>query len=225
MLAKRLVEARAGSSVGLWIEREDGDWDVWNYGEKSAGATSSAERMRRLRARRKGSDDSSLGDTNGDVTKRHRCSTSTSTSISSGSDLEIASPAEEVTGIRPKAAVPAADPGKPPEWFVTAIGVIAMTTGVELPAGEAWLRYDGHRDGKGLARTQADAQYWLTTVMVPEQREALRRAVRDRERDAKFKPGGRAAEPDRPPPPTPEQAKRFAENLSARLLAGRKAAP
>ena len=75
----------------------------------------------------------------------------------------------------------------PPDWFGTAVEVIAMGTGVELPVSEAWLRYDGHRAGKGIAPTPKDAQYWLTTVMVPEARELLRRAARDRERDAAFR--------------------------------------
>lgn len=76
--------------------------------------------------------------------------------------------------------------GSAPEWFATAIEVIAMGTGVQLPVAESWLRYDGHREGKGLARTPKDAQYWLTTVMVPEVRETKRRDDRDGERTKAF---------------------------------------
>lgn len=67
-----------------------------------------------------------------------------------------------------------------------------MNTGVILPVAEAWLRYDGHRAGKGIAPTTKDAQYWLTTVMVPEARELLRRESRDKDRDKVFA-GERAA--------------------------------
>jgi hypothetical protein len=72
--------------------------------------------------------------------------------------------------------------GDPPPWFATAVDVVAMGTGVALPVAESWLRYDGHREGKGLPRTAKDAQYWLTTVMVPEVLEVKRRDARDGER-------------------------------------------
>lgn len=76
--------------------------------------------------------------------------------------------------------------GQPPDWFATAVEVIAMGTGVRLPVAEAWLRYDGHRANKSIAPTQRDAQYWLTTVMVPEAREVARRDARDGERTKAF---------------------------------------
>jgi hypothetical protein len=78
----------------------------------------------------------------------------------------------------------------PPAWFGTALDVIEMNTGEKLPAGEAWLRYDGHRAGKGIEPTAKDAQYWLTTVMVPELRKArdetARRNASDEKRTAAF---------------------------------------
>ncbi len=80
-----------------------------------------------------------------------------------------------------------ADPGQPPTWFGVALEVIAMGTGVSLPAVEAWLRYEGHRAGKGIAPTTKDAQYWLTSVMVPEAREILRRDARDKDRGEQFR--------------------------------------
>ncbi len=61
-----------------------------------------------------------------------------------------------------------------------------MGTGITLPVAEAWLRYAGHRAGKGIAPTAADAQYWLTTVMVPEAREVTRRSASDDKRTAAF---------------------------------------
>jgi hypothetical protein len=53
--------------------------------------------------------------------------------------------------------------------------------------------------------------------MVPEAREILRVAARDKDRDAKFKPRG--AEPDKPAPPTKAQEQAFAAELRARLAA------
>lgn len=173
---------------------------------------SSADRMRDKRAR-------DAGDVTG-VTDRHvtrsdagdGCSSLVSSSLS---DLDLRSEiaSEPPTQVRPKAT----EPGKPPEWFLTAVDVVAMATGIALPPGEAWLRYDGHRETKGMARTPSDAQYWLTSVMVPEARELLRVTARDKDRDAKFKPRG--AEPEKPPPLTKAQEKAFADQLSARLQA------
>jgi hypothetical protein len=143
-----------------------------------------------------------------------------STLISSESDL--GSDARDLpTGVRERIVEPITEVGPPPAWFPTAVDVVAMNTGIALPVGEAWLRYDGHRQGKGLPRTQPDAQYWLTTVMVPEAREVLRRATRDKDRDAKFDRDKRFAKegPEKPPPPTKAQAQAFADQLEARLRA------
>lgn len=215
MLAKRLVDA------GLWLAREDGSWDVWNYEEKapklgqSKGAKRTADWRERERER---------AEVASRVTSRERhcdshgdVSASTSTSLSSGSDLGSQIASEPPTGVRPRAT----EPGKPPEWFLTAIEVVAMATGVALPPAESWLRYDGHRETKGMARTPSDAQYWLTGVMVPEARELLRVAARDKDRDAAFREGKRFAKegPEKPPPPTKAQAQAFAAQLEARLLA------
>lgn len=101
----------------------------------------------------------------------------------------------QVTTVTPSHA-----PGERPPWFDQAIEVIAMNTGVTLAPGEAWLRYDGHRAGKGIAPTVRDAQYWLTTVMVPEQREVKRRESRDVARDAGFKAERAALLPKAPKP-------------------------
>lgn len=85
ILAKRLVDA------GLWLAREDGDWDVHNFEAKAAGRpTSSTERMRRLRDKRKGDAGDVTCDgenVTGDANSVTSCSTSPSTSLS-GSDLK-----------------------------------------------------------------------------------------------------------------------------------------
>jgi hypothetical protein len=94
MLAKRLVEA------GLWVQRDDGDWDIWNFERKAEGTSSSKDRMRRLRASKK-RDGVTPSDANSDVTCDAQCSMSISTSISSSPDLASPSP-EPVTGVRLK---------------------------------------------------------------------------------------------------------------------------
>ncbi len=168
----------------------------------------SAERMAKLRAKRNGDA--------GDVTPVTSvtpvtCVTVTpvlvsSSLLSSGSDL--GSDARPVDG--------------PPEWWQTALDIVEMATGEKLPADEAWLRYDGHRDGKGIAPKQKDAQYWLTTVMVSERRKARDDAHHREQRDKDF--DRRRQQSKDPPPPTPasrEQAREDAKRFAAAIL-GRK---
>lgn len=166
-LAKRLVDA------GLWVATDDG-WEIWNFDKKGAGrTTSSAERMRRLRDKRKGSGgdgvtpDVTDGDASLPVTSVTSCSTSNS--LSSGSDL----------GSDARAA-------GPPPWFGDVLGVIAMGTGVELSAAPSWLRYEGHRAGKGIEPSPKDAQYWLTTVLVREVLEEREKLQHRADREAKW---------------------------------------
>ncbi len=169
-VAARLVE------VGLW-ERTVSGFRICRWveqGNQTKAELTSARAATRSRVKRHRN-----GVTNGGC----NANVPTSTSTSSGSDLEI-SP-EEVTGVRSVA------PGDPPSWFATALDVIEMQTGERLAAGEAWLRYSGHRAGKRIEPTQADAQYWLTTVMVKEvkaaREEATRRGARDTARDEQFR--------------------------------------
>ena len=154
--------------VGLW-ERTDSGYRICRWAEQGnqTKAQIAAERESariRMASRRSGNVRANFDGSYTDVP------TSTSLSLSSGSSLEIAS----------------SDLTSPPDWFVQSVGVIAMNTGVELPAPEAWLRYDGHRAGKGIAPNAKDAQYWLTTVMVPEARKVQREVSREKERDATF---------------------------------------
>lgn len=78
------------------------------------------------------------------------------------------------------------DPTKVPEWFGSAIGTVEDSTGEKLRPADSWLRYSGHRAGKGIPKGQQDAVYWLTTVMVPEARKERRAESDKRERDAKW---------------------------------------
>lgn len=185
VLAKKLVDS------GLWSRLENGDWEIWNFSKKQASSTSSAERMRRLRERQKSvtstvtcdvtRDASNVTCDANDVTeKRHMCSISPSISFSE----EIQ---ESETGERDRAT--------PPDWFEAVLGTVGMTVEPIADPGAAWLRYRGHRAKKHEPMSVADAEYWITTVIVKEQREERERRRRaddrDRENKARFgKPAG-----------------------------------
>lgn len=192
MLAKRLVEA------GLWLAREDGDWDVHNFERKSPGyrsrgnepPKSSTDRVRAFRAKKQGSDspvETDETETETDETRFRNGNGSTSVSTS----LSVSSSGESERG--------ALETG-PPEWFGRAIETVEAQTGEKLRPADSWLRYSGHRANKGIAKTQQDAVYWLATVMVPEARKERRTESDKRERDAKF---DKAREQQREPPPAP----------------------
>ncbi len=74
----------------------------------------------------------------------------------------------------------------PPAWFGEALETVEVQTGEKLRPPDSWLRYSGHRAGKGIAANQQDAVYWLATVMVPEARRERRAESDKRDRDAKF---------------------------------------
>lgn len=169
MLAKRLVEA------GLWVVREDGDWDIHNFEKKGPGLTSSADRMRRLRERRRSSPPPSLGDAsdvtvtspsdagdaNSDVTKRHRCSPSLSSS-DLNSSLPDKIPNAEVFQV-PR-----------PAWVDAVIATVAMATGEMLHADTLWLGYTGSRDHDGRSYTRGDFQKYTTSWASRQKRERER---------------------------------------------------
>lgn len=170
MLAKRLVEA------GLWLARDDGDWDIFNFDVKGPAKkerTPGAIRTERWRHKERHSD--AVTENSGDVTVTRHCSLSLSNSISS--DLS-----EGVQG--------EGDAG-PPDWFAGVLATIEMATGERLDPGPSWLRYRGHRANKRAPMNVRDAEYWLTTVVVPERKrdreETHRRKERDAERDEAFR--------------------------------------
>lgn len=79
------------------------------------------------------------------------------------------------------------EPEREPPWFAGVVEAVALATMVDLRVADCWLRYHGHRAGKGKRIEPNDARYWLTTVMVPEARKEAKDAARQRERDARFK--------------------------------------
>lgn len=125
-------------------------------------------------------------------------------------------------GERERETPPAADPAPTsadpsPPWFGAVVETVSQTTGEQLRPPECWLRYAGHRAEKGKRPSANDARYWLTTVMVPEAREERRRANRDAERD---RSRGGAGPPAKPPPKlSPEDTKRFADELRRQVAA------
>lgn len=159
------------------------------------------------------------------VTTTHNPSPSDLDLISSGSDLE--DPREPTSNRAREGVADALSP--PPDWWTgvcetVSASCLGSATGLKPP--ECWLAYAGHRNGKGRRPDRNDAVQWLTQVMVPKAKEAIRQAARDRERDAKYD-AARARPPGAPEPlraPSPEQAKRDAERFAAQIASRKKGA-
>lgn len=153
ILAKRLVEA------GLWLAREDGDWDVHNFEAKAGPArSSSAKRMRDLRDRRKQElslvTPSDVTECHGDAHGDALCSPSLSTSPSGSS-----------SGGAGGASV----------WWPAAIATAEQETSLTVDQpGARWVEYSAARERKGWAKNQQDAASWLIAVLRREHREAPR---------------------------------------------------
>lgn len=176
-LATKLVD------VGLW-ERTDLGFRVLKWTEMGNPTKAELEEARKFerdgrKARRRGKPASAPLVSAPDI---EPCPPRTPDGVPnsySHSDSESRSPEPEQGEI-------ASDTSTPPPWFATALDVIEMNVGERLHAGTAWLRYRGHRSKKGEPMSQHDAEYWLTTVMVKENKserdEAHRRNERDGER-------------------------------------------
>lgn len=120
--------------------------------------------------------------------------------VSSGSDLSLGS--------------------DPPSWWGSTLETIEANTGVKLPAGEAWLRYSGHRSTKSLPCTAQDAGYWLASVMVREARADRDERAHREQRDKDFDAARREKKVDYTPKyeqPTREQSKAMAEEFARRV--------
>ena len=126
--------------VGLWVTRDDGAYDIHNWEKKSAGTqTSSTERMRRLRAKRRSGDAENdvtgdagdvTCDASRDVTSVTRCSSSLSNS--SGSDLSQADQINLPGGSRPP-------------WADDVFESAEMATGEKFDRGTVWFTYANAR--------------------------------------------------------------------------------
>lgn len=200
-LAKRLVTA------GLWVATDDG-WTIWNYGKKNQSAEEKErrrelgrERMRRLREKRDG-----VGDAKCDASHtRHVHDESAApdlicdaSSRSREPDPARATPEDRPSRphndappcATPTSLVDIADPmAPPPEWWeavckTVSVGCLNREDG--LNSAEMWLAYGGHRGEKRRRPSRNDACTWLTTVMVPKAKDAIRRAAAERDREATF---------------------------------------
>lgn len=209
--------------VGLWEKTAEGfrirKWSEQGNVTKAELVAKRAfdrERKARQRASRSGSCPDTMSE--GCPTGTPSGFPSSSSTSLSGSGSREGECERETTGVRPRAEIP--DPTKPaPPWFAEALRTIADNTGTTLPNGAAWLRYAGHRATKRLPATPADALTWLTGVMVPEEVKKRHEEVRQRDRDAKYD-RQRSGEADQSwKNPTPEQAKKFAADLAARVAA------
>ncbi len=183
-------------AVGLWEAHEDG-WHICRFETKNATRAEVAQRRKETRDRVAKFRGNAVG--NADCNALHTplrdvlVTPSTSGDVpgsGSGSGSESESRSD-----------PPDRSGGPPEWFGLALGTVEMQTGETLRPTDSWLRYSGHRAGKGIAPTQQDAVYWLTTVMVPEARRERAEATRQRERDAKFDKARAGPSNDAPPAP------------------------
>lgn len=150
MLAKRLADC------GLWVLRDDGDWDVFNFEEKGPGGRAdgepmtSTERVKAFRKRKRETGETRFGNGSPSVSVSSSVSVS---DLSSGSDA-----------------------GAMPEWFAGSCDAAAMALGGAVDDRPArWAEYASSRDRKTWAKNHGDAVGWLTTVLRSERRSAASR--------------------------------------------------
>ena len=167
-LAVRLVTS------GLWVESEDGSFQVHNYRTKNQTADDIRRKKDEARERKRLWKDR----------QENASGTRSKTIPERDGTLLPPSPSPPL-----QTPPPPGVPADPPDWFLGVIDTIAMNTGETLEPGTSWLRYAGHRASKDPPKPTSppDASYWLTTVMVPELREIRRREVRDSERMEVFR--------------------------------------
>ncbi len=184
--------ARHLLNVGLWLPIEgSGDVMIFNWEKKGAGrrvdASKSTDRVRRHREGKRMKRDETQSETpcNAFHETVGNAFHETETSPSSSDLISSSPPDESPSGdVRPcPEPEPERSPDGPwPAWFDDVLGTLA--TQVE-PIGDpaaAWVRYEGHRATKNKPMTGPDARYWLTTVVIPEQRAARAKAADERER-------------------------------------------
>lgn len=183
--------------VGLWHVAENG-WFIHNFEKKSS--RNSTERVRKFRERQR---ESSPPETPDETLKRVSetpTETGGETSLSISPSISVSVSSSE------------GEPEREPPWFAGVVEAVGMATLTNLRPADCWLRYFGHRAGKGKRIDPNDARYWLTTVMVPEARKEAKDAARQRERDSRFKDHTPKYEA-----PTPKQSADIARELARRV--------
>lgn len=163
--------------VGLWVPRDDGDWDIFNWEKKSPGRKKTSEppgastvRVRKLREKQKTANDvTDVTDNETDVTVPVP-TTGTSTSMSTSSSSDPSSADQKiVTG----------SAGGPPEWFLASVETAVMEVGAISDVGARWRSYLSSRKRKGWAMNHEDAVGWLCDVIGTERRKRLDNARAD----------------------------------------------
>jgi hypothetical protein len=167
---------------GLFLEAPGG-FQLANYAVKNqtkeqvnTAIEGARERMRRVRESRRSSDDvrANIERTNAFVPP----SPSPSLSDLDQDPTRARDHGAELVPVVPGNAVND-DAATPPPWFLDACAAVDLVAGEKLTVGECWLRYHGHRAGTpGKRPGKADAQYWLTSVVVPELRRERERTKR-----------------------------------------------
>lgn len=170
MLAKRLVEA------GLWVLLDDGDWEIWNFGEKGSGAMTPAERARKYRANRHASRDASRDGAlrvTGSPSRHVSISLSSPSGYGSGSSGSLLGSSESAAGVRDPGPALEGVPllershdGFPPPWWDGSCDATAMAIGGEVTNRPAlWVQYLASRSRKSWAMNHTDAVGWITSVV------------------------------------------------------------
>ena len=199
--------AGALHACGLWVERPDfSGWDIHNFERKAGGRSPGAERTARYRSKRQSSPpppSHEASHVTSPVTPL--VTTSDVTGVTSASYSPSFSSSESSSGERER--------GLRPEWFDEVLSTIEMTCEPIADPGAAWLRYRGHRAKKREPMGREDAEYWLTTVVVAEQRKERELARERKDRKPWQKP--------EPAEMTPEDRAKRARAL-AEAMANRK---
>jgi hypothetical protein len=192
--------------VGLWLARDDGDFDVHNFEKKTS--RNSTERVRKYREK--------MRQPQPDVTPDETLSRVSETPPETGGETSPSiSPSISVSVSSSQRGEPERGP---PQWFADVVEAIHADTGERFAVPEAWIRYSGHRTTVGKAINPQDARYWLGTVMVPEARKE-RMAASDRRLNQQRRDG-----PPPPPKQSREEARREAQAFAAQLAARNKGA-
>jgi hypothetical protein len=194
LVAQKLVD------VGLW-ERTDSGYRILRWAEQGNMTKALLSEKRRAERERKAKQ------RNSSLPPPCPAGTPTGTPDGTPAGSHAESGSSTSTSLSGSGSLGGAGGDDPPAWWVGVLETIAMQGEPIAESGLAWLRYRGHRSTKGLPPRREDALYWLSTVIVTEQRKARGEAARLAERDAKFDADRAAGKtstfrpPDTPPAP------------------------
>jgi hypothetical protein len=180
--------------VGLWVDRDDGDWDIFNWEKKSAGRKKTSEppgsstaRVQKHRAIKQSANDVTAGTVGETVETVPVTSSGTSLSMSTSSSSDLSSADQKIaTG----------GDGGPPDWFIGSVATASMEVGDISDVGARWRSYVSSRKRKGWSQNHEDAVGWLCDVVrserarKPAPRADTRQPLRNPENADWLKAGG-----------------------------------